>query len=345
MSEISLRVPHPPAASSPSQEMPSVDFASNSVFPPQHVSNTAKRSNTSPRGHEASFGGAVDGESHYNDGDQDSATGSKPNTQKSVDKKKIDPLAVVRRCYINPSFSSRIFTESVGKRGGIQGGSRTLQKQTRAKALRMTGSNGPPPRQKIAENVREHPGEEGMSDPSAGSKAVLQDDDFPQRCEDCLSSLDHDLSGKRLRERYDRELLAILEEEQAAEGARESALAEVRARARLAGAKARAAASSNIKLTNSSSDLSNDAHIETGGGGSNDITSRRENGSSACLHISEEGIDDLQQEADLTTQEAKNLEEQLARERRAASERVMRVSEVYEDALRALAQPYHVLSQ
>lgn len=357
--ESGLRVPHPPAASSTSRKPPPADFGSNPGLTPQQVSSTARRQNTWLRGHEASFGHTAEGELQHGDGDHGSAARSKPSAWNSVSKKITDPFADLRQRYSNAGSSSRIFTKSVGKRSGNdaggdrvksvvgrQEGSRSGRKQSRGRTLSKKGSNGPSPPRKITDNIGELSGEEAMVDPSAGSKPVEQDEVFVEGCKERLCSLDGgDLSGERLRGRYDRELLAILEEEQAAEGARERTLAEARARARLAEARARAAASSNVKLTNSFSSLPNNAWIEASGWGTNNVTNRREDDSSTGLPINKEMIDEVEREADMAAREAKELEEQLARERRAASERVMRVSEAYEDALRVLAQPHRVQTQ
>ncbi|CAM9190007.1 unnamed protein product [Sphacelaria rigidula] len=61
--------------------------------------------------------------------------------------------------------------------------------------------------------------------------------------------------------------------------------------------------------------------------------------SSLTVEVNQEMIDGMQREAEATARDVEGLEERLARERLAASKRVMKVSEAYENALRGLAAP------
>lgn len=61
--------------------------------------------------------------------------------------------------------------------------------------------------------------------------------------------------------------------------------------------------------------------------------------SSLTVEVNQEMIDGMQREAEATARDVEGLEERLARERLAASKRVMKVSEAYENALRDLAAP------
>ena len=191
------------------------------------------------------------------------------------------------------------------------------------------------------------------------------------------------------RARYDRELLAVLEEEQAAEGAREAVLATAKARAKAA--RAGRGTNNNERISSAvteggdpqigtaPSEIPNPVDRERvaqeeewsapegghtrsmeGSGAADEDPNRvaqegqRAPGggrSTEGLGVPDEvPVDD---ERTRTAQEvavavaaaeaeAKQLEKELARERRAASQRIMRVSGAYEDALRELSeQPYY----
>lgn len=134
-----------------------------------------------------------------------------------------------------------------------------------------------------------------------------------------------------LRARYDRELLAILEEEQAAESAREKALAAAKARAKAAQARATYSGASTSKRRKDTSDqrspstAAGETWPVAGGGGGGDLQRRRE------------------EKAAVAAREEAQLKRELARERREASERVMKVSEEYEKALAKLASGYKAI--
>eukprot|EP00903_Cladosiphon_okamuranus_P012447 g11658.t1 len=108
-----------------------------------------------------------------------------------------------------------------------------------------------------------------------------------------------------LRARYDQELMAILEEEQAAEIARERALAAAKARAKAAQARATYGASTSTRIISGS----DERPVSVAG---------------------------EKEEAAVAAREEAQLKLELARERREASERVMRMSEEYEKALEKL---------
>lgn len=134
-----------------------------------------------------------------------------------------------------------------------------------------------------------------------------------------------------LRGRYDRELLAILEEEQAAETAREKALAAAKAGAKAARARATYRGTGTAGRTNRSDKRSPSPATGrpspiTDGGGGGDLEQRRV------------------EEAEVAEREEAQLKQELARERREASERVMRVSEEYERALEELSSGKKVCS-
>lgn len=128
-----------------------------------------------------------------------------------------------------------------------------------------------------------------------------------------------------LRARYDRELMAILQEEQAAESAREKAWAAAKDRAKAAQARATHGGASTSKRRRGGRDkrprpaAGVKASPVTGFGGGSDLQRSRE------------------AEAAVAAREEAQLKRELARERREASERVMRVSEEYEKALKKLA--------
>ncbi|CAB1098987.1 unnamed protein product [Ectocarpus sp. CCAP 1310/34] len=157
------------------------------------------------------------------------------------------------------------------------------------------------------------------------------------RGEPGASSSDTDL----LRSRYDRELLAVLAEEQAAEDDREKALAAAVARAKAAQARAgyigRKVKRGRCPEGQGVSPMSGGepdgvvattarlaiaaAPVEGGGGG-------------AVRGVEQ---DRREEEAAVATREAIRLEKELATERREASERVLRVSDAYEEAIRKLS--------
>ncbi|CAM9178664.1 unnamed protein product [Ectocarpus sp. 8 AP-2014] len=161
------------------------------------------------------------------------------------------------------------------------------------------------------------------------------------------SSSDADL----LRGRYDRELLAVLAEEQAAEGAREKALAAAVARAKAAqaragyiGGKKRSAAATGGQIEDGGCPESQGVSPMSGGepDGVVATTARLaiaaapgEGGGGGAVRGDEQ--DRREEEAAVATREAIRLEKDLATERREASERVLRVSEAYEEALRKLS--------
>eukprot|EP00752_Nemacystus_decipiens_P002714 g2534.t1 len=126
--------------------------------------------------------------------------------------------------------------------------------------------------------------------------------------------------SEHLRTRYAQELVAILEEEQAAESARETALAAAKARAKAAKARA----------------TYGDANISQRGRRDKSLPS---SAARKASQVTDHG--DLQrrreEEAAVAAREEANLKRALARERREASDRVMRVSEEYEKALEKLA--------
>lgn len=130
-----------------------------------------------------------------------------------------------------------------------------------------------------------------------------------------------------IRGQYDRELLAILEEEQAAESARESALAAAKAWAKVAQARAGHVAGKRRK--------------NTGGSGSSDSDPATATMRSQVDSVGDVGGGDLQkrrdEEAAAAAREEARLEQQLAKERKEAGERIMRVSEAYEKALEKLS--------
>lgn len=132
------------------------------------------------------------------------------------------------------------------------------------------------------------------------------------------------LDAENLRGRYDRELLAILEEEQAAESAREEALAAAKARAKAAQARATYSGTTGTSqtATYNGTTAAGKASPVTGHNGDvvgGDLQRRRE------------------EDATVAAREEARLKRALARERREASERVMRVSEEYEKALEKLS--------
>ncbi|CAM9401082.1 unnamed protein product [Ectocarpus fasciculatus] len=151
-----------------------------------------------------------------------------------------------------------------------------------------------------------------------------------------------------LRGRYDRELLVVLAEEQAAEGAREKALAAAVARAKAAQARAgyiggKSSAAATWEQTKDGGPENQGVSPMSGeepdvivattarlaiavapgkGGGDGDVRGDEQ--------------DRREEEAAVATREAIRLEKELATERREASERVLRISETYEKALRKL---------
>ena len=189
------------------------------------------------------------------------------------------------------------------------------------------------------------------------------------------------------RARYDRELLAVLEEEQAAEGAREAVLATAKARAKAARARRGTDNSERIssavteggdpQIGTAPSEIPNPVDRERvaqeeewpapegghtrsmeGSGAADEDPNRvaQEGQRAPGGDRSTEGLGvpdevPVDDERTRTAQEvavaaaeaeAKQLEKELARERRAASQRIMRVSGAYEDALRELSeQPYY----
>lgn len=170
-----------------------------------------------------------------------------------------------------------------------------------------------------------------------------------------------------LRGRYDRELLAVLEEEQEAEGARERVLAAAKARAKVAQARAKYNNSSMTLLPNSAgaaADVDSDGHrggvglqlrgVVSQADGGNLGTGQQERSlrgntretnaaamAAATCNDKADGEQRRWEEAVGAKREVKRLEEKLARERREASERVMRVSEAYEEGLQQLSEGKH----
>lgn len=160
-----------------------------------------------------------------------------------------------------------------------------------------------------------------------------------------------------LRARYDRELLAVLEEEQEAEGVRERALAAARWRANVARARAAEFDNDGNPDAAGSTEHGHDAAKPLGqhqdvvrenvGGGHDGfgVAGRDESlaiglkAKKTASEFTQNRDDGIHKEADIATSAAKRLEVELARERREASERVMRVSEAYEEALRKLSSP------
>ena len=61
--------------------------------------------------------------------------------------------------------------------------------------------------------------------------------------------------------------------------------------------------------------------------------------STLTVEVNQEIIDAMRRKAEETARDMEDLEERLARERLAASKRVMKVSEAYENALRGLVAP------
>ncbi|CBJ32470.1 hypothetical protein Esi_0341_0021 [Ectocarpus siliculosus] len=167
------------------------------------------------------------------------------------------------------------------------------------------------------------------------------------RGEPGASSSDADL----LRGRYDRELLAVLAEEQAAEGAREKALAAAVARAKAAQARAGYVGGKRSSAAATGGQIKDGGCPESQGvspmsGGEPDgvvATTARlaiaaapgEGGGGGAVRG--DGQDRREEEAAVATRDAIRLEKELATERREASERVLRVSEAYEEALRKLS--------
>ncbi|CAN0099504.1 unnamed protein product, partial [Scytosiphon promiscuus] len=168
-----------------------------------------------------------------------------------------------------------------------------------------------------------------------------------------------------IRGRYDRELLAILEEEQAAESTRERALAVAKARAKSSQARARSIGSRRRRT----SDRGSSGRVVLHGGealGAFEETMSPANNPVAIvattgapgppparsmsaapprsIHRCSRGkVTDRElqkrkeEEAAIATKEASRLEKKLAEERREASERILRVSEAYEKALERLS--------
>ncbi|CAM9229604.1 unnamed protein product [Ectocarpus sp. 13 AM-2016] len=169
----------------------------------------------------------------------------------------------------------------------------------------------------------------------------------PPRGEPGASSSDTDL----LRGTYDRELLAVLAEEQAAEGAREKALAAAVARAKAAqaragytGGKKSSAAATGGQIKDAGCPKNQGASSMSGGEPEGVVaTTARlaiaaapgEGSGGAAVRGDEQ--DRREEEAVVATREAIRLENELAMERREASERVLRVSDAYEEALRKLS--------
>ncbi|CAN0004262.1 unnamed protein product [Ectocarpus sp. 6 AP-2014] len=167
------------------------------------------------------------------------------------------------------------------------------------------------------------------------------------RGEPGASSSDADL----LRGRYDRELLAVLAEEQAAEGAREKELAAAFARAKAAqaragyiGGKRSSAAATGGQIKDGGCPESQGVSPMSGAepDGVVATTARLaiaaapgEGGGGGAVRG--DGQDRREEEAAVATRDAIRLEKELATERREASERVLRVSEAYEEALRKLS--------
>lgn len=166
------------------------------------------------------------------------------------------------------------------------------------------------------------------------------------------------MSPDLLRKRYDLELLAVLEEEQKAEEVRERALAAAKARATAAQARVRHGHKNALASGASAT------HVVAGDDCHGDGTEKTQRNavlergnyaqgqglpkgrSAATVKAGAGGVprearaDDRRriEEAELATRKSKRLEEELAQERREASERVLRVSEAYESALRKLSK-------
>lgn len=152
-----------------------------------------------------------------------------------------------------------------------------------------------------------------------------------------------------LRGRYDRELLAVLAEEQAAEGAREKALAAAVARAKAAQARAGYIGGKNSAAATGGQTKNDDPEnqeVSPTSGGELDgvvVTTARlaiavapgEGNGGRGVRGDEQ--DRREEEAAVATREAIRLEKELATERREASERVLRVSEAYEKSLRKIS--------
>ncbi|CAN0242358.1 unnamed protein product, partial [Ectocarpus sp. 12 AP-2014] len=167
------------------------------------------------------------------------------------------------------------------------------------------------------------------------------------RGEPGASSSDTDL----LRGTYDRELLAVLAEEQAAEGAREKALAAAVARAKAAQARAGYTGGKKSIAAATGGQIKDGGCPENRGVSSMSgeepegvvdttarlaITAAPGEGSGGGADRGDEQ-DRREEEAAVATREAIRLENELATERREASERVLRVSDAYEEALRKLS--------
>lgn len=276
------------------------------------------------------------------------------NARDNIYKKTTDPITDLRRRYRSSSLmTSQASTKSTCKRSGgstggcsakeavaLQVGSRSDKKQPRGGE--GEGERGTWRRECsviIRETVeREAAGAKMGAD--TRNEAITRIEERPDR--GCRGG--GDMPGAALRSRYDRELLRILEEEQAAEDARERVLAAAKAKVRVTQARAGDAATSHSKLLDkteqSRNSVSNTAKIDRGGGSTE---SKKQPELSSSLVTRAAVADEARTEADAAVRKAKQLEEHLTRERRAASERVMRVAEAYEEALRSLstARPYN----
>lgn len=247
----------------------------------------------------------------------------------------------------NGSVATSAFEER-GERDGASLG--TAQKLDTKSA---DGSHRPSSGRETSGEIESFSGEpEGDGDGGGGDGDVGEIGNIFQNGKAEESRCWSPIASVNLRARYDRELLAILEEEQAAEGMREKALAVAWMRSRVAEARAGDAATSCANKQSHSDMAGPSSSVYATDGGDN-VPAMRENGNVSTPRGNEKkntadvaksttektAIVEAREEAEVAVREAKQLEADLARERRAASERIMRVSEAYEEALRAISQP------